>query len=117
MLAQVLEPLDAPTTGAAREDRPEEHPVTEGDARWQHRIGPDALEHADRFVPELPRRRGLRITVEEGASIRAADAAGFHPKDRSGGIELRWRDVLADLDGIDPGHEGCAHHPASSLIA
>src|SRR5438067_908686 len=117
VLAQVLEPFDAPTTGAAREDRPEEHPITEGDTRWQHRVGPDALEHADGFVPELPRWRSLRVAVEEGASIRATDAARLHPKDGSGGIELRWRDILSDLDGVDPGHEGRAHHPASSLIA
>ena len=84
---------------------------------WEFRLGADALEDADRFVTELPRGRSLRIPVEEGASVRAADAAGLDAKDRAGRVELRRRHILADLHGVDRGHEGCAHHPASSLIA
>ena len=87
VLAQVLEPLEAPAARPAGEDRAEEHPVARRDARRQDGVGPDLGEHADGLVAELPRHDRLRVAVEERARVGAADAARLDPEQRAGRVE------------------------------
>ena len=72
---------------------------------------PHLLEDPDWLVAEDPGGWRLRIAVEEGPSVGAADPAGLDLEDRAFGIELRFR-RLANLDRIDACHECSPHRTA-----
>src|SRR5207253_10136803 len=78
----------------------------------QHRLRPDLLQNADRFVTEDPRRRRFRVAVEEGPRISAADPARLDTEDRAPRVEHRLG-RLADLHRVDARHEGGLHRVAT----
>ena len=118
VLAQVLEPLDAPSALAAGEDRSEEHAVAALHVRREIGVGTHLLQHTDWLVPEHPGRGRPGIPVEERSRVGPADAACLHSEDRAGGRELRLLGV-ADLHRVHVGHERRSHRvpPSSSLRA
>ena len=79
MVAEILKALGAPAAFAARQDRAEKNPIALLYARRQLSRGTDVFDDAHRFVPKDPRSRRLRVAVEEGPGVSAADAAGLDP--------------------------------------
>src|SRR5258706_9052684 len=109
VLEELLDPVEAPPTHAAGQDRAEEHPVALRDAGWKVGLGPDLLEDPHRLVAQDPRRRRAWIAVEEGPDVGPADPARLDPQDPARALELALLGV-SDLDRVDVGHEGGAHH-------
>ena len=108
LVAQVLEALHAEPAATARQDRAQENPVALLDAGRKLGTGSDLFQDADRLVAEDPGRRSPGVAVEEGARVRAADAARLDTKDRARGVEQRLVDG-PDFDHVDAGHEGRLH--------
>src|SRR5204862_5160303 len=103
-----LEALHEEPASTARQDRAQKNPDALLEAVIKLGTWSDLFQDADRLVAEDPGRRSPGVAVEEGARVRAADAARLDTKDRARGVEQRLVDG-PDFDHVDAGHEGRLH--------